>query len=403
MTDKKQSSADSAYLDTDREARYGKYCRTRTLREDKMLDDTYMEAHQLADGKWIVNRVTAVEIEDKNNPGQKQTARDVRRIAMNLGFLHAIAQLSAFEHGQPNPNVEFVGETAEELGNAHFIAFAEREGLVFDANKTPHDTLDGQVVDAGRFLDADLERASLRAKQAANEFPGLADGSKSQYGRADREDTDDGLVVPDASLGDVFARNAGVVDLGETLDNMEEIGILDHFMEHFSKFESALSTSLRQPFKRHENDYLFFETYTNYFNRSMDFLKQAEKALSDYNTPEHRDEYNELKGFVRKVRFTSHIAYAQALYADMSQNPGKNDKHRKRIRWALKVAKDINRDNDNAFMEPGLIDQVAVVKTRPGPPEMIEAFRTNYRQWRLPTVHSASSKAPRIRVPGAKP
>lgn len=384
-------------------ARYGKYCRTRTLHEDDMLGDIYLEGHQLADGKWIVNRVTAVEIEDKDNPGQTETARDVRRIAMNIGMLHAIAQLSGFEHGQPNPNVAFVGETAEELGNTHFMAFAEREGFVFDINKRPHDTIDGQAVDSGRFRDADLDRAALRAKQAANEHPELADGSASQYKTRDKKAEGGGLVIPDASLGDVFAQNAGRVDIDRTLDNMKDIGILDDFVKYLGEFRRNLSYCMRSPFDYHEKYGELWNTRTAYIDLAFKALGKAEKKLSEYNTAEHRDEYADLSKFTEKARFAAYVAYAQALYADMGSTAGDNRKHLKKMKWTLKKARSVNSSNGDAFMEPNLIDQVAVVDERPETPKMIGEFISNYNAWRKQAVSSATEKQNRRRVMSAGP
>lgn len=204
-------------------AKFGNLCSTRAF---FTIQDhvEWQTGHQGADGLWSLRKIT----EMPNMSGAAAAIGDMvqktNTIKTGLGFFDAITALAVYEQGQLALNVLPADTDTKNMRNAlaHYTAFAEREGIVFDTSGTPHPTLNGEVMGDGIFTKAALERA--RAVQAAQSSFALQGGN----------DFLGALIQPANDNADQFAATiqntlngsylADIIERVERIDSLVEYG-----------------------------------------------------------------------------------------------------------------------------------------------------------------------------------
>ena len=139
-------------------ARFGHYFRTSTMLNTATLNREWLYAVQDPhDCKCIVMKV------QENENGQEDTRFPVKE---NMAFIDALNYLSRFENTSLNPSTLPLDdkETAL-LGDTHFNAFANREGLIRDRESGEYfPTLNGHAISKGVFNHGDLARTMQHAQ-----------------------------------------------------------------------------------------------------------------------------------------------------------------------------------------------------------------------------------------------
>jgi len=86
-----------------------------------------------------------------------------------LTFSKVIEKLTKYEAEQQDRGyIPFDSGEPYDLGEKHFIAFAEREGIVFDIDGTPHRTINGHIPGKGVFPADASEKAEEAYRDKAN-------------------------------------------------------------------------------------------------------------------------------------------------------------------------------------------------------------------------------------------
>jgi hypothetical protein len=157
-------------------ARHGDKCRTLPFLNVAGDTEWFSGQQDPVTGQWAIRK----NVELPNIVGQSAGVGDaslkIKTLKDGLNFFDAINELSVYERGQLARGI-IPAEDAASLGESHFTAFAEREGLVFDTDGVPHPTLNGEIVTDGTFTKAAIERArgfsrkhSLYFAQGGNEI-----------------------------------------------------------------------------------------------------------------------------------------------------------------------------------------------------------------------------------------
>ena len=137
-------------------ARYGHYFRTSTMFNSLTGTREWLYAVQDPQSR----RCIVMKVRDHDS-GQERL-----RVKGGLAFLDALNQMSRFEHPYANPNLLPLDEKEKnQLGDAHFQAFALNEGLIRDVQSGEfHPTLHGHVVTSGKYDPYELARVQKLAE-----------------------------------------------------------------------------------------------------------------------------------------------------------------------------------------------------------------------------------------------
>lgn len=140
--------------DAFRHAAFGTECWTQSYPNTAFPDRTeWLEAHRssVTGAGWVILRKNLDPNHFSGRPvvEQKESAR-------GLTFFDAVEYLARYEASQLARGIVAIdlGE-ASALGDRHFIAFAKREGIVFDTDFMPHPTDGGRIVTPGSFAEQD--------------------------------------------------------------------------------------------------------------------------------------------------------------------------------------------------------------------------------------------------------
>lgn len=359
--------------------KYGTLCRSCMIRQDDRLDPEYLVAWQDADtaSKWHVKRIAVINLEDEDIV----SVRDTRK---NLSFLQAITELSAFENGITTLPGETVGETAEELGDAHYRAFAEREGVSFDTDHVPHLPARDGVPPNGRFRQSDLDRTA-QAVKAAKDAP--------------RVNHDNGVL---SELFNLMAHKGNFTKMMQALDEMELhdtmlqaardfksnlAGVISHPTHYKTNINGVIpDTSLRKrDWKRlikhkwtHDGTYEMnqtaFFTTVSALDRTYETIRKYDKKGIDMKPAME---------FLHLCDLAAHLIYAQALFHHACTSVD-GDNHADEIRDLQKTAAEIMRKNLDITSEDEIEKTKAMIiqPDRPEIPKFIDEFLSGYSAWR---------------------
>lgn len=357
---------------------YGAWCRTRAFQASEMLEPTYWEAYQQdgATDKWTVD-----EVGFREKDGERiRTSRTLHR---NLPFQAALHYLASFECGHAVLPGEPVGESAEELGDAHYRLFGEREGFIFDTSGAPHMPPGPHATGPGTFRESDVARARENAKSA------------QELERINQ---------PRGPLAEVFNSISHVGNYDEVLSGLEQIGHFDAFCEHIDEFRRHLSGAVHNPVRFDETSYRKYKTTLNPRDRKM--VKYTESDYMDsYTVKKHQltsfdkatialdQAYEELmaakdKGantdnlltMLHKFDAVAHLLNAQALFHKACTTKGDNDEVTAKIRDMEKRATDIckNRLGITGADELAALKQAVIQGERAKVPDFIQEFGSDY-------------------------
>lgn len=376
--DKDEAKDEGAKAPEDRPfvTKYGTLCRSCMIRQDDRLDPEYLVAWQDTDtaSKWHVKRIAVINLEDEDIV----SVRDTRK---NLSFLQAITELSAFENGITTLPGETVGETAEELGDAHYRAFAEREGVSFDTDHVPHLPARDGVPPNGRFRQSDLDRTA-QAVKAAKDAP--------------RVNHDNGVL---SELFNLMAHKGNFTKMMQALDEME---LHDTMVNMARNFQSDLRQLISDPTRsKTESFYLLppnplrerqFDIEENWYDGTyrMPVTPFVQTLCTIDETAGKIKTYSK-KGidntaameFLHLCDLAAHLIYAQSLFHNACTSVD-GDNHADEIRQLQKTAGNIMRDSLGITSEEEIEKTKAMIiqGEKPEIPEFIGAFLSNYESWR---------------------
>jgi len=243
-------------------ARYGRYCRTSTFSypgQDhgrkwlKAVEDTLTE-------QWCILEVTEKPDMPGNNVPGSASLQVTKILEKDFKFFDAMNFMAVYETQQPALHYEMTEPGAKELGMDHFMAFAGREGIAFDAGGMPHPTEGGLIVTAGSFA-SDTEE---RLKKWMENMPSVKKwgrGALQQYFNADNvQGIIDRTILNGKKLGEFtrFIKEQGYIlyiateYYGKSFDNKtHDVGALSKLMgmdsedyeEYYSKSHKYKGTA----------------------------------------------------------------------------------------------------------------------------------------------------------------
>lgn len=276
--------------------KYGTWCRTRLLKHNDILPLEYYEAFQQSDNitsnasKWCVRKV---ELREKNG----RSCKEYSNMFTDLHFLEAINHMSHYEAQAETLFRELVDKTAEEIGDTHFRAFAECEGIIFDQNNFPHlRNTHSPVPDlenyfsnssSSRFFDDDLERAEKNYQTAQETHP-------QRLGNID------------TPLQDLFNNQAYIGNFERKLDSFQGIETFNAPIKSFQRLYKEMDSIINYPAQYIVDDIL------EKFNNTKTYFQDLEESHPLSNPAAH--------SFLNYFEIHIHLIYAQGLFQELSSD-----------------------------------------------------------------------------------
>jgi len=385
--------------------KFATYCRSVELVKPLEKNPSYWEAFQQS-GSSELWTAREVYLED-DATGRRLLA--FKTIKKNLSFLDAITKLAAFERmiNEEAYTYTATAQTAEDLGDKHYIVMAEREGIVFANTGRPHlsNAQTGLPETDGRFYPEDLERAEIRRKETTNLTP-------LNTSRKTAEDT---------ALTELFNNLVYKGNFEETLKALQELKIHDLFIQDLGKIRSELSSILRQDkeffYKSHwlpskhscytSKQLPSFKKFVKYewssksdgfevenmpvFYKILPHIGNAYKNL--INTETDKVTQKNLNETLLFIEASVNLIYAKFLFNQALGSTNK-DETTTQIRLHQKIAEDIftkkldlknqeNLENLKQYILQG--DHVSI-------PSFMSDLETNYQHWRRNMIGTSKNQ-----------
>ncbi|MGZ9097899.1 MAG: hypothetical protein ACXW30_06350 [Micavibrio sp.] len=150
-------------------AYYGDRCRTVSFLDASGNTEWHGGQQDPESKTWTITKCSELQNISGSAAAIGEAVTKVKTLSRGLSFFEAVAELSLYERGQialhyvPACNVESLPD------HAHYVRFAEREGIIFDVDGVPHPTLNGEVVTDGAFAKTAIERA-ITFRRSNNEI-----------------------------------------------------------------------------------------------------------------------------------------------------------------------------------------------------------------------------------------
>lgn len=212
---------------------FGTYCATQsyalTPYKTGASCHIHLEAYLLdpATQLWGVSRVMRVT-EPSIYTGRPLTEIRVQRLDYNLDFTAALKYLSDFENNCAQAPAQYVVQDpkAGAMKFLHYIAFAEREGYIFNTQGQPAPRPNIHALPPqGSFRQEDIARANKNLQRPADEFDGTGPAGK----------------VPQTHfLFDQFRRATHNRNINTALAELRVMTLLDQFAAEIETVEKNL-------------------------------------------------------------------------------------------------------------------------------------------------------------------
>jgi hypothetical protein len=365
---------------------FGTYCRTETFSatdSEKKTSHIHCEAYMddPVAKTWTVAKVVRLPEYAGINPYKRKVSTHVHKIKSKVSFREAVAELAAFEAKCKEKPAAFSAlyPDATVMEYAHFKAFAEREGYVFDAKHIPHARPDAQALPAGcSLIEEDIESANKHLARPADEFDNNGPVSKT----------------PNAHfLLDHFTRAAHGNDYKSELASLRVLNILDRFVGQIENAQAKLSEYCN---KYHELG------HGDLITDAENILVTAEASVQQMKA--YGVDTATFESFVLQCQISCYALHAEGLYGLMKEGKGDFDANealfKSRVNQAMEAYKKIDDSDDGLKTLQNMIVQMPEPKV----PDAIGAFVTRYKNLRKDYEHPQPGQAAaKKKPPSPKP
>lgn len=343
---------------------FGGYCRTNAFRDrGDAQRHVWLEATP-NDGqgdKWTVSMVCVYTSpgQNRDQPNRSQSVS----LKKDVDFMTALKHLATFEedrkrrchHFDMLTNIPFhKGQNPFD----HYIAFAEREGYIFDIHGMPYSRTSPMATPVdGTFNPADIERADNRCLRESRDFILPAHVSsplqRSNY------------------FLDSFKKAARKRSYDETMEHLQAVSIMDKFIMHIEKSAQHLSSYTNN--YEQESSEIHYKTAIEEIDRaclSLRQLNQYERDIKAFND------------FVDEYRVTCKVLYAQGIFDNICNDRGDRDKN---IQTLQRCERDIVGDLKNLNSDADTIETIRNMITqgdKPVLPYAVSHFIEQYKEKR---------------------
>ncbi len=144
-------------------ATFGHYCRSSSFARDGQ--ERWIEAIQTAPAQWTMFQVS-VELDTQTQDTKRGLATRIK-LGGSQNFYDVVSRIAEYENLHSDQAVEYLRlQGPKELGYDHYIAFATREGIPFDAQTgKPLQTFNGLIIETAQ-IDYDTMKAVREAWEA---------------------------------------------------------------------------------------------------------------------------------------------------------------------------------------------------------------------------------------------
>ena len=344
---------------------FGTYCRSIGFKQKDMPDGAYDYLEMFQDNErddiWCIQRISVMPVlNDKLIDG---------RITRNdLTFKKALYKLVEFEiSGHAEEVMEPAGETLEELGFKHFIAFSEREGYYYsNYNKKIYERSEGSDNPInGKAFESDIKRAN-ECWNTANKDMQPAPSPM--------------MAAKNKMLSELFRRASSKANLEDVLKSKDTIEAVDGFV-------LVIERSLKDL-----NEYIDVYQELGKGEYIIDALKRLDMA-SEQLKPirKHGLDTKEFEHFVDLCKVTCHVINCQALFDIIDKElyshydgAGSNADQKKRntndLKEKLQEAKKLYKKIGGTTEELQILEASVVQGGKPKIPDTYTNFLKNYKK-----------------------
>jgi hypothetical protein len=318
-----------------------------------------------------VMRVTELSVYD----GAPITEVRVQRLDQHLDFVTAMKYLSDFERNCGNSPLQYVPQrNIDSMKFSHYIAFAEREGYIFNVHGLPMARPAFHALPPdGTFHQRDIDRANKNLQRPESEFDGTGPASK----------------IPQTHfLFDQFRRATHNRNINTAMAELRVMTLLDQFVSEIQTVEKSLR--------------IYSETYLALGQGGL--ISDAEKALRNAE-PIVRQikgygvDTTAYESFLAQCNIICDVMHAQGLFDIMQKNLGdftQNDElFHQRVDKAVQGMKAIDPSPEAAEMLRNMIVQSG----RPKVPSAISYFLDTYKKQKADYVQKRNPPPPKPPAP----
>jgi hypothetical protein len=307
---------------------------------------------------WAVSRVTRLP-----KPSLSILRRDVEThtqvVKKGLSLQSALEEMAEFERNCRGRPKDFTVSypDAGAMGFAHFKAFAEREGYVFDEEYRPLPRPAREALPPGAsFFDSDLDSAAKHLRRPAEEFRN--DGPLSR--------------APNAHfLLDRFTAAAHSYDYNQALAATRILNILDRFASQIGTVEEKL-TEYCGKYRELGQGGLIDDAL-----KALDTADGSIRQMKAYGV-----DTKEFEFFLQQCQVTCHVLHARGLFDLMNRGEGDFAHNEALFKSRVDKAAEVYGHID-ASKEGG--DTLKNMIVQPGPlsvPPTIGKFVAHYKELR---------------------
>lgn len=354
---------------------FGTYTRTETFNTKNMAQGvtqhTHFEAHMDDPVKktWTVSKVVTDKL-GGFNPLKNKTVTNVHLVKAKLNFKETVELLGSLEKGlQDKPKqYEAMFPEAPMMGFAHFRAFAEREGYIFDINGKPHARPHARALPVGfTYTQADVDSANDNVQRPEDEFDNNGPLSRRPNVHFLLENFQRAAEKPD--------------DYQTNLNGLRAMNILDRFADQIEIANEKLQEYSRN--YRQMGQGGLIDDAESALRLADSFLRQ----LRAYGV-----DTTEYDGFLAQCNVATYVLHAEGLYDLMNKGSGDFNANEALFQSRVRQALDIFQQIDKTPDAKRTLENMIVQASRPQVPDAIGDYVKHYRATRATFPDAGGAK-----------
>lgn len=362
---------------------FGTYTRTESFNVKNTKQGTAQHLHYEAHlddpvkKTWTVSKIVT-DTYTGFDPNRAKTTAAVHLVKNKVNFKEALELLGSLEKDcKTKPQIyDTLYPDAPVMGFAHYRAFAEREGYVYDINGKSHARPNEQALAPGFvYSQTDIDSANAKLQRNADEFDNNGPASK----------------LPNTHfLLDNFTKAANKNDFQTSTNGLRALNILDRFVGYIEQAQQSLDDYCKKYTQMGQGGLIDdAETALGLAESSLRQLRAYGVDTAEYDN------------FVIQCRVAANVLHAEGLYDLM--NKGKGDFNanealfQNRVKQALDAFKKIET-SENAHRT---LENMIVQSPAPTVPNAIGEFVTRYRAQRakFPDASPSAGGTPKTPKP----
>lgn len=359
---------------------FGTHCQTESYSftdKEKKISHIRCEAHMDDPVRktWTVTKIVT-QHHPSFNPYKRKTVTHVHQVKSGVNFKEAVNALADFEAKCREKPHEFspIFPEAAALGFAHFKAFAEREGYVFDVKYIARARPDAKSLPPGAsFFEEDIQSAAANLARPPEEFDNNGPASKTPNTHF---------------LLDHFTRAAHGNDYTTALASTRVLNILDRFMDQVEKAHGKLVEYCGKYQELGHGDLI---------TEAEDLLVAAEASARQMKAYGVNTE--KFESFVLQCKISCYVLHAEGLYGLMNSGKGDFDANealfKSRVNQAMEAYKKIDSSEDGLKTLQNMIVQMPEPKVPATIGEFIERYKKTRGEYEQARSAPAAKGKPR--------